>query len=797
MHGGPSSAHQRGPPTQTLILPEVGFPVAELFFDIVSPTPGEEVGRVVTITVTAGDTDPSHFPRFAVRRVSVSASGPSTVATKVGPSTWQATRRLRTTTAGGAPVLVTATASGDEIDQDPGGGVFTVPFSETREVQVLAEATAPEIGFDPFPHDVTVPAPPFTLTVTGTATDPATVASVQVSVDGSAVTTRNVSGDWAHWAADLSLGFGDHRIEARATDTVRNTGSRPETIIVRQPIEPEPVEQAFAMTNYLQEVVGMAARYLRVGGAAPTIDDLSGWLHQPLARLIEPVHFTAATASIARARIAVEVLRAVLTRAAPRSLDRRYRASAYEALLRELGASSEELRLARTADAPMRAALASRLGIALGGARPDRLDALTIAPDEITDRQLESLFGYRSTNPTDPMTILEPAMVSLWRQDALRTSWARADGAERDGADGPQPVIDPDLIVEAHLRSQDPADAARRLWTRRRSWIDDRIAEITGVIDGAAPGTAGFDAALRDAGLTIDLVDLAARDADGADITAELAALGLTLGAFRYLVRVRALAETGTVTASERRDVASILVQVRKRRVFRAWRREERQSGVVLSPDTFVADVDGDDQEDFTGVLRWRADGTVLARWRRTLATRQGQADASTAGHQGAIDAAERQVLTRLRDALITEIGRREDPPSPPQQTAERLSRQTGLDFRAAARLRTTRVGQAVDSLQTLLVSLRSGLLTRLGGKPVTVKGEANFDLEWEWLQTYARWRSAMEAFAYPENRLLPNLYLPEDVGTDRRLAPAILFAATSYSLDPDYSGGSSARSTC
>ena len=58
--------------------------MAELFFDIVSPTPGEEVGRVVTITVTAGDTDPSHFPRFAVRRVSVSASGPSTVATKVG-----------------------------------------------------------------------------------------------------------------------------------------------------------------------------------------------------------------------------------------------------------------------------------------------------------------------------------------------------------------------------------------------------------------------------------------------------------------------------------------------------------------------------------------------------------------------------------------------------------------------------------------------------------------------------------------------------------------------------------------
>ena len=86
--------------------------------------------------------------------------------------------------------------------------------------------------------------------------------------------------------------------------------------------------------------------------------------------------------------------------------------------------------------------------------------------------------------------------------------------------------------------------------------------------------------------------------------------------------------------------------------------------------------------------------------------------------------------------------------------------------------MRTTRVGQAVDSLQTLLVSLRSGLLTRLGGKPVTVKGEAEFRPRMGVAADLSRWRSAMEAFAYPENRLLPNLYLTEDVGTDRRLAP-------------------------
>jgi hypothetical protein len=134
--------------------------MSQLVFEIQSPRHKDEVGRVVTVVVTAGDTDFSHFPKFSVRHVSVSASGPSTEATKVGPSTWQATCRLRADTAGGTRVQVTATASGETTDKNPGGGVFTIPFSETREVDVLAEASAPEIGFDPYPHDVTVATTP-------------------------------------------------------------------------------------------------------------------------------------------------------------------------------------------------------------------------------------------------------------------------------------------------------------------------------------------------------------------------------------------------------------------------------------------------------------------------------------------------------------------------------------------------------------------------------------------------------------------------------------------------------------
>ena len=196
----------------------------------------------------------------------------------------------------------------------------------------------------------------------------------------------------------------------------------------------------------------------------------------------------------------------------------------------------------------------------------------------------------------------------------------------------------------------------------------------------------------------------------------------------------------------------------------------------MLQPSAFVAFV-ADDPVTFTGALRWRASLVTLSEWRRTLTARERQADALTASQQAANEAVERDVLPSLRDALIEEVGRRQSPPETPQSTAERLSRELSLDFRTAPGTRTTRVGQAVDSLQSLLVSARSGrLATVVGGAAITIADEASFDLEWAWLETYSRWRSAMEAFAYPENRLLPGLFVPEFVPPDRRLAPTQAF---------------------
>jgi len=51
------------------------------------------------------------------------------------------------------------------------------------------------------------------------------------------------------------------------------------------------------------------------------------------------------------------------------------------------------MRLARVADEPARTALASRLGIALAGFRPDRLDQLLFQPADLTETALQTFFG--------------------------------------------------------------------------------------------------------------------------------------------------------------------------------------------------------------------------------------------------------------------------------------------------------------------------------------------------------------------------------------------------------------------
>ena len=145
------------------------------------------------------------------------------------------------------------------------------------------------------------------------------------------------------------------------------------------------------------------------------------------------------------------------------------------------------------------------------------------------------------------------------------------------------------------------------------------------------------------------------------------------------------------------------------------------------------------------------------------------QEQALTQSLRSAVDAAEETTLPTLRDACIAAIAPNQDAAG----IANRLTQELGIDCKGNGRQKTTRVHQALETLQDVLFSLRTGrfktmppvlgttnpaanwVLALDPAKPYT---EADFDEEWRWMGAYATWHAAIRVFAYPESYLLPEL---------------------------------------
>jgi hypothetical protein len=754
--------------------------MARLVLQISKPTEGATVGKTIAVSGVAKIETFPEWPHVELKTVQVQfgAGGERKSATRSGTS-WTCTGS--SAAIGGSTLRITATASGTTTPKggtrdDPEPGT-PQPFSQSVFVEVTLEDDVLEtLTIDPVTTPVTPDVLPYRLDLKGSAADVAGIKSVQVSLDdGEFEDAVKLTGTFSRWSKPLDLPAGQHRMIARAFDNRNNKKDASADISVREPFEPSDVDQVFQPTRYLLELLRFAERYVDVGDGATELTPalLTKRFHQPFDRLTKVRVFEEATRLLPQPRIAIEVLRRHLRPAAPPDLDQRFRGFTYSTILLNMGTTYDELRLARTADAATRQAIATRLGIGELSERPDRLDDITVSPESISDEQLDALFGYASTAPTDPLSRrAEAPDVMLWQRAALTAEWKRNDETHRDDPEDPQPIIEPDLIGEEHLRNNDPNDPAFSLWTARRTWITQKLADIQQEAEAVADPAARFDQLVTAHMGTIDVSALAARDAAGEDVGPDLLPFDLGTEAFRFLARSSAALANGLLLETEWQDVFSILLQVEKRRQYRTWRLEERQVSLVLQPSSFDLDPTPSVEAGRSAeIARWRAPRTLYTVWLQTLAARIAQAAALEARHQLALAATEDQVLPALRDALITEFARRQSKPEPLEAAAERLTRLLLIDLRNTSGQPTTRVEQAIETLQAVLFSARAGKLADDGaGQAWTIKIEAtdehDFDSEWEWIGTYTGWLAATRVFAYPENQLFPALYVT-DVNLD------------------------------
>jgi hypothetical protein len=91
------------------------------------------------------------------------------------------------------------------------------------------------------------------------------------------------------------------------------------------------------------------------------------------------------------------------------------------------------------------------------------------------------------------------------------------------------------------------------------------------------------------------------------------------------------------------------------------------------------------------------------------------------------------------------------------------LTERLVIDVESGGAIQTTRVSQALETIQSILFSVRTGRfgppgsLSNLSGWQIATSNP-DFDADWAWMGSYETWRAAMEVFLYPENVLAPDL---------------------------------------
>jgi hypothetical protein len=813
-------------PNRPALVPRLSVPVtvalthATPTVSVQRPTAGTvvalgESGADVAVTATAADT--AKFGRRTLTAVLDRDQRTAVVLAPVAGSTTQyhGSVHLPALPLGGHTLAVTCVCT-----DMPALSTTTIGLGLTA-----TDAASPHIDVQdlnpPDGGNVLIDPATRTVTIRGTARDTqsgmtggqATVAAALSAAGRRTTVTPRAPGDFTSWSVTLPATLGTGSVYLWATDRAGNAMAAPahSSYNVVSSYVPQTLDDRLSELEYLLALMAFANTRLSVGGTVGNVTSkvLAQTLAQPVDELGVPLTAEAAAGQLPvnELRVPVEVLRRhIAAHSVPtgpgQAGERDYLTAAYEALLTAAGTGYAELRLARGADGPTRAALADRLGIPLygptgPGSRPDQLDALTLEGGELTEQALESVFGLPATADAagqvpPPLRTVPQAQLTGWRLAVQREEWAAQDraGAAGQAAAGTGPhaytvIVDPDVITEADVLAHSPGGAAvLALLAARRADLEGARAALAQTAASGADPEQVFGQ-LLDQGLGLPagtaagrLQDWQAAEEGGADIGGALADAGLDRGGYDYLLRLQRLAATHQVTATEWADAVAVLTGSRRRRGYPAWAGEE--GGVSLSPDTFTAADRGPD------LPAYRIDPAARADWLGVLAARRVQRADLLAAQDEVVATAERLALPVLRDALLADVA-----PTAAGDPGDAMTAVYQLDMRVSGTLRTTRLAQGIAALQTLLTLVRSGdnasvpALAAWRLAPGTTA--AAFDTAWQWLATLPGWRAATTAFLFPEAGLDPALLLSGAGGAQptqafQELARALLVAGD---LDP------------
>ncbi|MGR9086672.1 MAG: Tc toxin subunit A-related protein [Gammaproteobacteria bacterium] len=385
----------------------------------------------------------------------------------------------------------------------------------------------------------------------------------------------------------------------------------------------------------------------------------------------------------------------------------------------------------------------------------------SLFPSWVTEEEsLELVFGPKLF--WMPVTGAPPP--NPWQAAASeRTDWEEAL-RER----GSRPIIDPDQITTQHiimiailmLPSSPPVitdlpPTAFQRWEERRTWVNDRVAALRQAREGQPTRLDTLQAVLDASTLNINLdvlTELADSEAEGIDIQPRLAQLSLSLPGYRFLANIHLLAEgNATISADKWDEVVGILVQGEKALEFAEWREDEQESEIILHPLRFLLPANEPEIDD-SPQNRWLHDTLALQQWKTTLKARSDQLLALTEALSKAVDVAAQKTLPLLRNILIMQA---EVPGEVTtfDERADWLDKRLLIDMRMDGCHLTTRVSQAIETLQRLIRGVYTEEhISEL--QHLTLDAEEDYESDWSVIGSYPTWKSFMLVYLFPENTL-------------------------------------------
>lgn len=340
------------------------------------------------------------------------------------------------------------------------------------------------------------------------------------------------------------------------------------------------------------------------------------------------------------------------------------------------------------------------------------------------------------------------------------------------------PLIQPDIVAPENVKHFIPSAIIHDYWIDRKIAINADYTTLSALFNASLNSGALLTNLKNQINLLIARVhsftpialnpylpyfeELAVKEKNGEDIRPMLEQFGITVSEYRVLNRVYTVLSgvsagtTSPLIESEYADIIDIILHVRAVNLTFVQVQEEYNDEIILSSDGFKlykAPLSNFPKSDLPVYNQWRSPYTARKEWLNILESRIEREKGIIQDWKEVLKETEDRTMPFMRDALVRTLAA--DCESL-DAAAERLAKTFFVETKDNCCVKHTRVSFAIETVQGLLYALNNGIYDTYINTYRLVA--PNFQREWQWLGSYATWRSAVFTFIYPENLLYPSL---------------------------------------